>query len=55
MKSVDTSDVLRTRPGWSQNKYIARALAATSDEDSGLAYLNRVHRDLLPDVVKRDQ
>jgi hypothetical protein len=29
------------------------ALAATSDEDAGLDYLNRVHRDLIPDVVKR--
>lgn len=37
-----------------RHKYIERALAATSDEDSGLTYLNRVHQDLLPDVVKRD-
>jgi len=32
--------------------YVEQALAATSDEDSGLTYLNRVHLDLLPDVVK---
>lgn len=38
-----------------RHKYIERALAATSDEDSGLTYLNRVHQDLLPDVVKRDE
>jgi hypothetical protein len=37
-----------------RHRYIERALASTSDEDSGLTYLNRVHRDLLPDVAKRE-
>ena len=38
-----------------RHKYIERALATTSDEDSGLTYLNRVRQDLLPDVVKREE
>lgn len=33
-------------------RYIERALDSTSDEDDGLAYLNRVHRHLLPDVIR---
>jgi hypothetical protein len=33
--------------------YLKEALAATSDEDAGLEYLNRVHHDLLPEVAKR--
>jgi Histidine kinase-, DNA gyrase B-, and HSP90-like ATPase len=37
-----------------RHKYIEQALDAISDEDSGLTYLNRVHRDLIPDVVKHD-
>jgi Histidine kinase-, DNA gyrase B-, and HSP90-like ATPase len=36
-----------------RHQYLKDALAATSDEDAGLEYLNRVHRDLIPDVVKR--
>jgi hypothetical protein len=36
-----------------RHQYLKDALAATSDEDAGLDYLNRVHRDLIPDVVKR--
>ena len=38
-----------------RHKYIEQALATTSDEDSGLTYLNRVHQDLLPNVMKRGQ
>jgi hypothetical protein len=37
-----------------RHKYVEQALAVTSDEDSGLNYLNRVHQDLLPDVAKRE-
>jgi hypothetical protein len=37
-----------------RHKYVEQALAATSDEDSGLNYLNRVHQDLLPEVAKRE-
>lgn len=37
-----------------RHKYIEQALATTPDEDSGLTYLNRVHQDLLPDVMKRE-
>lgn len=36
-----------------RHQYLKDALAATSDEDAGLNYLNRVHQDLIPDVVKR--
>jgi hypothetical protein len=36
-----------------RHQYVQQALASTSDEDSGFTYLNRVHRDLLPDVAKR--
>lgn len=36
-----------------RHQYLKDALATTSDEDAGLDYLNRVHRDLLPVVVKR--
>jgi hypothetical protein len=36
-----------------RHQYLKDALAATSDEDAGLDYLNRVHRDLLPEVAKR--
>jgi hypothetical protein len=36
-----------------RHRYIQQALAATSDEEDGLAYLNRVHQHLLPDVMKR--
>lgn len=36
-----------------RHQYLKDALAATSDEDAGLDYLNRVHRDLIPEVVKR--
>jgi hypothetical protein len=32
--------------------YLKEALAATSDEDAGLEYLNRVHHDLLPEVIE---
>jgi hypothetical protein len=37
-----------------RHKYVAQALDAVSDDDSGLTYLNRVHQDLLPVVVQRD-
>ena len=36
-----------------RHRYLQDALAATSDEDAGLNYLNRVHQDLIPEVVKR--
>lgn len=36
-----------------RHQYLKDALAATSDEDAGLDYLNRVHQDLIPDVIKR--
>jgi hypothetical protein len=36
-----------------RHQYLKDALAATSDEDAGLDYLNRVHRDLIPDAAKR--
>jgi hypothetical protein len=36
-----------------RHQYLKDALAATSDEDAGLDYLNRVHQDLIPDVAKR--
>jgi len=36
-----------------RHQYLEDALAATSDEDAGLDYLNRVHQDLLPDVMRR--
>ena len=36
-----------------RHQYLKDALAATSDEDAGLDYLNRVHQDLIPDVFKR--
>jgi hypothetical protein len=37
-----------------RHKYVERALDVISDEESGLAYLNRVHQALLPDVVQRN-
>jgi hypothetical protein len=36
-----------------RHRYIQQALASTSDEEAGLAYLNRVHEHLLPDIMKR--
>ena len=36
-----------------RHQYLKDALAATSDQDAGLDYPNRVHQDLIPDVVKR--
>jgi hypothetical protein len=36
-----------------RHQYIQQALASTSDEEAGLAYLNRVHQHLLPDIMKR--
>jgi hypothetical protein len=37
-----------------RHRYIQRALASTSDEEAGLAYLNRVHQHLLPNIMSRD-
>lgn len=37
-----------------RHHYVESAMGASSDEDSGLSYLNRVHRELLPEVARRD-
>jgi hypothetical protein len=34
-----------------RHQYVQRALAATSDEEAGINYMNRVHHDLLPVVM----
>jgi len=36
-----------------RHQYVQKALAATSDEDAGIGYLNRVHQDLLPEILRR--
>jgi len=35
-----------------RHRYIQQSLASNSDEDAGLSYLNRVHQQLLPSVMK---
>jgi hypothetical protein len=35
-----------------RHRYVERGLNTTSDEDSGIDYLNRFHPDQLPDVIK---
>jgi hypothetical protein len=37
-----------------RHQYVQQALATTSDEDAGINYLNRVHQDLLPEILRHD-